>query len=41
MLETERLIIRPIKIEDVNDIFEYATDEETGPKAGWTPHKNI
>ena len=41
MIETERLIIREVQTSDVNDIFEYAKDEDTGPRAGWPPHKNI
>lgn len=30
MIETERLIIRPIENEDIKDISEYGCDEETG-----------
>lgn len=30
MIETERLILRPIHIEDYEDICEYGCDEETG-----------
>ena len=41
MIETERLILRPVKIEDAEDIFEYAADPDTGPRAGWTPHRTI
>ena len=41
MIETERLLLRPVKIEDAQDIFEYATDLETGPMAGWPPHQTI
>lgn len=41
MIETKRLIIREVQTSDVNDIFEYAKDEDTGPRAGWPPHKNI
>ena len=41
MVETQRLLLRHIKYEDINDIFEYATDEDTGPRAGWPPHKTI
>lgn len=29
VIETERLILRPITLEDVEDIFEYAHDVET------------
>lgn len=41
MIETERLILRPIQKEDAKDIFEYATDKDTGPMAGWSPHQTI
>lgn len=40
-IETERIIMRPVELGDAEDIFEYAQDEETGPRAGWPPHKNI
>lgn len=39
-LESERLIIRPWTLEDVDDLYEYATDPEVGPSAGWKPHKD-
>lgn len=41
MIETDRFILRKITLSDAEDIFEYAKDEDTGPRAGWTPHKNI
>ena len=40
-IETERLILRNIKISDTEDIFEYAQTPEVGPNAGWEPHKSI
>ena len=40
-IETERIIMRPIQLFDAEDIFEYAKDEDTGPRAGWPPHKDI
>lgn len=39
-LETERLIIRPISLNDKNEIFEYRSDAETNKYQGWIP-KNI
>ena len=36
-LETERLIIRPIKPEDKNEIFEYHSDPEINKYQGWIP----
>lgn len=41
MLETERLILRKWKEEDVESLFEYAKDPEIGPAAGWPPHKSV
>ena len=41
MIETLRLKLRPVNMEDAEDIFEYAQDEDTGPRAGWPPHKTI
>ena len=41
MIDAQTAYLRPIKLEDAKDIFEYAQDEDTGPRVGWTPHKNI
>ncbi len=38
-LETERLIIRPIKLDDKSEIFEYRCDKETNKYQGWIPEK--
>jgi ribosomal-protein-alanine N-acetyltransferase len=40
VLETSRLILRPWKMEDLADFYEYAKDPKTGPMAGWTPHQS-
>lgn len=37
ILETERLIIRPINIDNKNEIFEYRSDAETNKYQGWIP----
>ena len=37
---TDRLIIRPWKISDSSDLYEYAKSELVGPNAGWKPHKS-
>lgn len=39
-LETDRLLIRRFKVEDLDDFFEYARLETVGPMAGWLPHPN-
>lgn len=36
-LETNRLILRPINIDDKNEIFEYRSDKETNKYQGWIP----
>lgn len=41
MIETQRLILRKVQESDANDIFEYASDPDTGPRAGWPPHNTI
>lgn len=40
IIETERLILRPISIEDVDDMFEYCSDEETVRYVSFQPHKS-
>ncbi|MBI5403891.1 MAG: GNAT family N-acetyltransferase [Ignavibacteriae bacterium] len=37
ILETERLIIRPITPDDKNEVFEYRSDRETNKYQGWIP----
>lgn len=36
-LETKRLILRPISLEDNNEIFAYRSDKETNKYQGWIP----
>ena len=40
-LNTDRLILRPWKMEDALDMFEYARDGRVGPAAGWPVHKDL
>ena len=40
-IETERLILRPITIEDKKDVYEYSCSSSVGIHAGWKPHENI
>ena len=40
-IKTERLILRKWKESDAGSLFEYASDPEVGPIAGWPPHKSI
>ena len=39
VLETERLILREWCLDDVDDMFEYASVPDVGESAGWPPHK--
>ena len=41
ILETERLILRPWKMEDAESLFKYASYPKVGPICGWTPHKDL
>ncbi len=41
VFETERLILRPWTLEDAESLFEYASNPDVGPIAGWPPHKSI
>lgn len=40
-LETARLIIRPWRMTDLKDFYEYASDLRVGPNAGWPTHTSI
>ncbi len=41
VLETTRLILRPIERTDASSVFAYATHPLVGPNAGWKPHEDI
>lgn len=38
VLATQRLMLRPVTLDDVEDIYAYSSDPEVGPNAGWKPH---
>ena len=40
-LETKRLILRPFKMSDLEDLYEYASVEGVGEMAGWKHHSSI
>lgn len=40
-IETERLILRPWREEDLADFYEYARVDGVGQMAGWMPHESI
>lgn len=41
ILETERLVLRPWRIEDAPSLYKYARDPKVGPIAGWPVHTSI
>lgn len=40
-IETPRLRLRPWRMEDLEDFYQYCKDPDVGPWAGWKPHENI
>ena len=40
-METNRLILRLWTQEDAQDLYEYASDPDVGPAAGWPPHTSV
>lgn len=41
VIETKRLILREIQLDDCFDMFEYARLKDFGPMAGWQPHRSV
>ena len=41
ILETERLILLTLEERDANDLFQYASNPEVGPVAGWPVHTSV
>lgn len=40
-METDRILLRPWLESDAEVLYKYASDPEVGPRAGWSPHKNV
>ena len=40
IIETDRLILREFKLSDLDDLFEYASVNDVGERAGWSHHKD-
>src|SRR5687768_4299093 len=40
-LETERLLLRKMRLDDADDLFEYAADPEVSTYTTWGPHHSI
>lgn len=41
VIETERMILRPMEPRDAEDIFAYCQNPEVGSNAGWKPHVSL
>ena len=41
ILQTKRLILRPWREEDAEELYKYASDPEVGSPAGWPPHTSV
>jgi RimJ/RimL family protein N-acetyltransferase len=41
MHRTERLILRCWEDSDAEDLYQYASDPDVGPIAGWPPHQSV
>lgn len=41
VIETERLILRPVTESDAEAIYEYSRNENVGINAGWKPHESL
>ena len=40
VLKTERLTLRPWRLSDADDLYEYASVDGVGQMAGWKPHES-
>ncbi len=41
VLKTERLLLRPWRETDLQDLYDYASVDGVGQMAGWLPHKDV
>lgn len=41
ILKTDRLLLRPWRETDLQDVFAYASVDGVGQMAGWSPHKDL
>lgn len=40
ILETERLLLRGWSLDDLDDLYEYASNMSVGVMQGWKPHES-
>lgn len=41
VIRTDRLVLRPFKPDDLQDLYRYASVDGVGQMAGWLPHRNL
>ncbi len=41
IINTQRLLLRPVVSSDAADIYDYSKDDNVGPNAGWKPHETL
>lgn len=41
IFETKRLILRPWREDDAQELFKHAKNPDVGPAAGWPPHTSV
>jgi len=41
VIETNRLILRNYRIDDLEDYYEYVSQKNVGPRCGWPPYTDI
>ena len=41
VFETERLVMRPWREDDAENLYKYASDPAVGPSAGWPVHTSV
>ena len=41
VFETERLVMRPWREDDAENLYKYASDPAVGPAAGWPVHDEL
>ncbi len=41
IFETNRLVLRPWREDDAEDLYKYASNPDIGPPAGWPPHTSV
>ena len=40
-IENNRLLLRPWQDDDAPLLYQYASDPDVGPRAGWAPHQSV